>query len=191
MRVEVDGDEQCGATGDADPACLDTRTWLGDLRHARVSSATNGVEPSRDARPWGDLVLAQLRGIAAWLDEATDARQRLSREARLDRDRAPQARDRERAALLAYPDQQEPAVITGQPPSRRPMIVVAHRQPWWRDKVRDALDRAGLCVHVVLEEGADVVAVLVAEQPEVVLALGHRAARVDEGARQFLASVDD
>lgn len=145
-RWRVDGDEQCGAKGDADPAGLDTRTWPVDIRRAQVSAATNGLEPSGGARVWGDLVVAQLRGIAAWLDEVPDARQRMSREARLDRDRASQARGRERAALLAYLDQQDLAVMTGQPPFRRPMIVVAHRQPWWRDKVRDALDSAGLCV---------------------------------------------
>ena len=89
---------------------------------------------------------------------------------RLDQDRALQARDRERAALLAHLDRQELALLTGQPLPRRPMIVVAHRQPWWRDKARDALDSAGLCVDFILQDGADVVAVLVAEQPEVVLA---------------------
>jgi CheY-like chemotaxis protein len=130
----------------------------------------NRSNPSGGAGAWGDLIGAQLRGIGAWLDEAPSAHPRLSREARLDQDRALQARDRERAALLAHLDRQELALLTGQPLPRRPMIVVAHRQPWWRDKVRDALDSAGLCVDFVLEDGADVVAVLVTEQPEVVLA---------------------
>jgi CheY-like chemotaxis protein len=135
-----------------------------------VSSTVNGSGTSGGAGAWGDLVVAQLRGITAWLDEAPSAQPRLSREARLDQDRALQARDRERAALLTHLDRQELALVTGQPLPRRPMIVVAHRQRWWRDKARDALDSAGLCVDFVLQDGADVVAVLVAEQPEVVLA---------------------
>jgi CheY-like chemotaxis protein len=135
-----------------------------------VSSTVNGSGTCGGAGAWGNLVVAQLRGITAWLDEAPSAQPRLSREARVDQDRALQARNRERAALLAHLDRQELALVTGQPLPRRPMIVVAHRQPWWRDKARDALDSAGLCVDFVLQDGADVVAVLVAEQPEVVLA---------------------
>ncbi len=138
-----------------------------------MSSTANGSGTSGGAGAWGDLIVAQLRGITAWLEEAPSAQPRLSREDRMDQDRALQARERERAALLAHLDRQELALLTGQPLPRRPMIVVAHRQPWWRDEVRDALDSAGLCVDFVLQDGADVVAVLVAEQPEVVLAEDH------------------
>ena len=135
-----------------------------------MSLGSNRSSASGGSTTWGDRVAAQLRGIAAWHDEAPAGRPGQSREDRLDLQRVVQARERERAALLVHLDRQERAVLAGPSSSRRPVIVIAHRRPWWRDKVRGALEDAGLCVDFVVEDGADAVAVLLAEQPEVVLA---------------------
>lgn len=46
--------------------------------------------------------------------------------------------------------------------------VVAHRSPWTRTAVGDALDRVGIRVVALLDDGADTLGAAVAEQPDVI-----------------------
>lgn len=116
-----------------------------------------------------DVLLLQLQGIAAWLAEAPPQPVRASREELLDVRRAGQGRERERHALLTCLDRQELAVLRETWPAQ-PRVLVAHRQPWFCDKITAALPGLGLNLAGVVQDGADALGLLVAEQPEFVVA---------------------
>ena len=130
----------------------------------------------RRARPECDLLEAQLAAIDAWnaqrrLDEVgqQSGSTTLSREMRLDLARRTDVVRRQHAAIVERTEQQlreSVHLLRGSLPVR---AVVAHRDAWFRDKVADALGKSGVDVVALLDNGADAVGVVVAEQPDLLL----------------------
>lgn len=119
------------------------------------------------------MLLDQLRGIDAWTRshrpvDLLDVT-RLTREARLDLSRRQDVVERERQALLDWTARQL------QDSDRLLRLggvlraVIVHRNGWFKSKVTSGLEDGGISVVADLENGADAVGVVVAEQPEVLL----------------------
>lgn len=128
------------------------------------------------ARGTAELLADQLAGIASWnrqhrplelADDDTAAS--LSREMRLDVSRHREVVRRTHDALVAHTQQQLEASAAQLPAAPAPRAVLAHRNAWFRDKVRDTLLGAGVDVVVLLDNGADAIGVCVAEQPDLLL----------------------
>lgn len=130
------------------------------------------------ARTELQLVLDQLQALERWSRTrdpaapgaaATVQPSAVSREQRLDHDRRRQARWRERSALLATLDRQ----LSGRCPigPAVPLVraVVAHRAPWFQDRLAACLQSQGVRVLAVLDDGADALGVTVVEQPDLLL----------------------
>lgn len=125
------------------------------------------------ARSASDVLLDQLRGIDAWVGDHPVADSRLdgaaSREVRLDLARRRDVLDRQRHALLdrtalqlRHSDQLLHAAVA-------PRAVLVHRNAWFTGKVADGLAAHGVDVLACVENGADAVGIVVAEQPDLVL----------------------
>lgn len=112
-----------------------------------------------------EVLLDQQQGIAAWTrahpTEPLSHDGSLSREARVDRARNSDVVQRQRQALVDWSARQ---MKVG---TRR--VVLVHRNDWFKQKVTTALEDAGIAVVADLENGADAIGVVVAEQPDVVL----------------------
>ncbi len=89
-----------------------------------------------------------------------------AREARMELDRREAVRQRERAALLARAAVQQESP---EPGPERPRAVVVHRAPWMREALRRELERAGVEVVELHEDGAAGLGSVVAEQPDLVV----------------------
>jgi CheY-like chemotaxis protein len=119
------------------------------------------------------LLAEQLDAFSRWhqrrraTEEVVELRG-LNRELRLDLQRRHMVRARQQEALLARAALQlsEGARLLR---SRPPRALIAHRQPWLREKVAGELARRGVDVIALLEDGADAVGVAVAEQPDLVV----------------------
>ena len=120
-----------------------------------------------------EVLLDQLRGIEAWtrkhrpthllLDAA------LSREARSDIARRQEVVERERQALTDWTAHQ---LRENTHPLRSfavPRAVIVHRNAWFKGKLTTGLAAGGITVVADLENGADGVGVVVAEQPDLLL----------------------
>jgi CheY-like chemotaxis protein len=117
-----------------------------------------------------DLLAAQLDAIAHW-HRLTGGRERSlrgqSRESRLDAARRRDIADREHAALLAWADRGlDVEFIPGH--GAVPRAVVAHRNDWLRTKVTASFRERGVDVVASTDDGAQAVAAVVIEQPDVV-----------------------
>lgn len=85
-----------------------------------------------------------------------------AREERMERERREAVRDREREALQAR-------AAKAAPPDDRPRAVVVHRAAWLRDALCRELERAGVSVVELHEDGAAGLGTIVAEQPDLVV----------------------
>lgn len=117
------------------------------------------------------LVLDQLAAVAAWQAAVRSLPpvEATSREERLDAARREAALQRERAALVA-----RAALHLEQDGPVRPVpvpvrAVLAHRDPWLRDRVGSCLQELGVRVAGSFDDGADAAGTVVAEQPDVLL----------------------
>jgi len=140
------------------------------------AAADGGVTQGRSPRPRTELDLAaqQLRAIerfnrgrhAAEEAAATTAR---SREMRMDAARRVEVLRREHEALVARAHEQlrSSGNLIHETSERR--VVLAHRNAWFARKVADTLQDLGIVVVAQFDNGADVVGLAVAEQPDLVL----------------------
>ena len=87
-----------------------------------------------------------------------------TREQRLDARRRLDALQRQQRALVERAA--ETARLSAEVVDPRPRVVVAHRQPWLRDRLSAGLLGAGLQVVGQVENGADALGLTVAEQPD-------------------------
>lgn len=127
---------------------------------------------ARPAQPLTDpvaLLEAQLRAVDLWhtalhATKASAEAPGLSREARLDAARRLGVRRREQEVLLerAACAMGEDGPLLRAVPAR---AVVAHRHAWTRDKLASELASSGVTVLATVDNGADAVALCVAEQP--------------------------
>lgn len=141
------------------------------LDHLSVDVPARGISDA-------DLQFAQLAGIDAWhrwrrtqqvaLETELNATG-LSREDRLDLTRRLAHLEATRAALLAWADEAQSPEFEASRRDRRPRAVLAHRNEWLRNKVALALGERGVQVIASVDDGAAALAVLVCEQPEMLL----------------------
>lgn len=144
-------------------------------------SALPLIEP-RAGRAWHlrsarELVLDQIDALEQWrrtrdpgrAAELADLPARPTREQRLDAQRRHSAREREGSALHACLDRQR---RESRPSPARPRAVLAHRQPWFLDRLTAALRQRGVDVVAVLDDGADALGTAIAEQPDLLLVEG-------------------
>lgn len=143
------------------------------------SSAANTPPQQRTASPWQPrtelvLVAQQLRAIEQFnrarhdREQAAASRSR-TRELRLDATRSLQVLRREHDAVVARAHAQLRAsgdVLHGTADRR---VVLAHRSEWFLREVAGGLRDGGVCVVAQVDNGADAVGLLVAEQPDLVL----------------------
>lgn len=119
-----------------------------------------------------DDLVARLDSLERWNaarreTAARAARPRLTREDRLDGARELEVRERELDVFLERLDTQDPRVWGR--PDPQPVAVVAHRHEWLRRQVVTGLREQGIDVVVETDNGADVLGVVLAERPGVVV----------------------
>lgn len=120
-----------------------------------------------------EVARQQLAGIDRFMDAlavfGSAAPEQLSREQQLDRARQEDVVRRERQALVAQAHQQLEA--TGGPLGRlaQRRVVIAHRSGWFASRVTQTLEAEGVRVSGCVENGADAIGAIVAEQPDVAL----------------------
>ena len=121
-----------------------------------------------------DLAAQQLRAIQRFNDARHMAEQAAaavvrSREMRMDAARSLEVLKREHEALVRRADEQ--LRVTGEllRTTVDQRVVLAHRNAWFVDKVAHDLEDSGLVVVARLDNGADVVGLAVAEQPDLLL----------------------
>ncbi|HUR13310.1 MAG TPA: hypothetical protein VM097_02325 [Mycobacteriales bacterium] len=120
-----------------------------------------------------DVLLDQLHGIASWMAEhpvtalLVDAA--VTREARLDLVRHRDVVERQRQALRARTARQlqDSDRVLRLTAVRR--VVIAHRNEWFRGKVAAGLQAVGVDVVADVDNGADAVGLVIAEQPDLLL----------------------
>jgi CheY-like chemotaxis protein len=119
-----------------------------------------------------DLVVSQVQAIDAFHRARRRAEDQLvaaSREGRMDQQRR---RDVLATQLAAVRARAELALVDGVHLATRTVpvrIVVAHRNAWFLDRLRDALADRGIEVVCSTGNGAEAVGMVVAEQPDLVL----------------------
>ncbi len=127
-------------------------------------------------RPRGevDVIRDQLGAIERWnrarlvSEQAAETAAR-SREGRLDVSRRMEVLRRQHDALVARTQEhlRDSARTLGSTAPCRAVLV--HRKEWFRDKVAEALRGCGLHVMTGLENGAEAVGFVIAEQPDLLL----------------------
>ena len=141
---------------------------------ATTPAATTPVRAQATSAPGPrtalDVLLAQLAGIdrcarATVLDLDVE----LSREQRMDLERLARARDAERETMVACTQRALAGIGAPLLGSVPPRAVLAHRHPWFRDKVRDGLLAAGVTIVAEVEDGAQACGAVLAEQPDILL----------------------
>lgn len=116
-----------------------------------------------------DLTVRQLLAIDAFhLARARESKASLprSREDRLDLARWLEVQERQRAALIAHTDtvlRGEIGIMVVRGPRR---VVLAHRNDWFRHKLRGALVERELHVVACVDNAPDAVGIVIAEQPD-------------------------
>jgi len=119
-----------------------------------------------------ELALDQVRGIDAWTQAhrvPAAVTGGLSREDRLDLSRRSDVVARQRQALLGWTERQLRADCT---PARSVAVtraVIAHRHAWFSSKLTGALHAGGVTVVADLDNGADALGIVIAEQPDLLL----------------------
>lgn len=121
-----------------------------------------------------DRIVRQIQAIDAWnaarrLRERALAAGASSRYERMDVSRCVDALARTQAALAARSGQLLHTDV-GLAHATRPTAVVAHRHAWFVEKVALLLDDRGVTVVGCTDNGAEALGVVVAEQPDLVLA---------------------
>jgi CheY-like chemotaxis protein len=127
----------------------------------------------RPTRPQTEMLLDQVQAIDAWtrqhriidlrFDDAT------SRQDRLDIARRKDVLQRQHQALVDWTQRQ--LSQSDRPLSARaePRAVLVHRNEWVKSKLTGGLQEGGVTVVAALENGADAVGVVIAEQPDLLL----------------------
>lgn len=133
-------------------------------------------EPGADwhRRSQRDLAAAQLRAIACFHEarrttEVAAAAATRSRELRMDAARTMEILAREHAALVARAQEQLRLSCHLLHAHEVRRVVLAHRGLWFIASVRRLLEEEGCEVVATLDNGADTVGVVVAEQPDLLL----------------------
>lgn len=119
-----------------------------------------------------DVLVDQLRAIETWTRQ-----QRLpfvdveagSRESRLDLARRRDVLMRQRQALIGWTERQlreSDRMLRSLPATR---VVIAHRHDWFKGKLTSSLQAGGATVVADLDNGADALGVVIAEQPDFLL----------------------
>jgi CheY-like chemotaxis protein len=125
------------------------------------------------ARSFADLLRDQLTGIRRFHDDRKAAEQAAaaaggSREQRLDVSRRLDVVRRQHHALVTRT--QASLEAAGSPLYRlRPRVLIVHRNDWLRRRVTAELPEGEIDVIAQLDNGADGVALLIAEQPDLLL----------------------
>jgi CheY-like chemotaxis protein len=109
---------------------------------------------------------AAVRAFRHDLDESEQALLRATngREGRMDANRMREVARRERDALVARTGRRRGVT---RPETARALL--AHRHPWFTERLAELLQEAGVDVVAQAANGADAVGIAVAEQPELVL----------------------
>jgi CheY-like chemotaxis protein len=135
----------------------------------RARSSTSATAPAHPA----DLPTRQIAAIDAFnrarrTAQAASAAALGSREMRLDAARRLDVLRRQHEAVVATTDE---ALRTSRDLLRASSsrAVVVHHNPWFTRKVSDALADEGIVVLAQLDNGADAVGMVVAEQPDLLL----------------------
>lgn len=116
-----------------------------------------------------DVLLDQLRGVEAWTREhigrAVEVDDAVSRESRLDLARRRDVVMRQRQALFGWTERQlrESDRMLSFGATR---VAIAHRHDWFKGKLASGLQAGGARVVADLENGADALGVVIAEQPD-------------------------
>lgn len=133
------------------------------------------LEVPRDLLSMPLLLCRQLAALDAW-NKGRRRRERalmtepMSREERLVADRRMAVLERAHAAVLARADaalDADPAPIASRPALR---AVIAHRHLWLADKLSAALANQGVLVVASSGNGAETLGIVVAEQPDLLVA---------------------
>lgn len=132
------------------------------------------ARPAWRPRTEADVAEQQLAGIdrfidALHVDEQAVAAEQLSREQQLDRACQQDVVTRERQALIAHAHHHLEAAGEPLGSLARRRVVIAHRNEWFAHKVTEALESSGVRVAAWLDNGADAVGTVIAEQPDVAL----------------------
>lgn len=154
------------------------------------------ARPAWRRRTEVDVAEQQLAGIDRFMHALhvldTAAAEQLSREQQLDRARQEDVVRRERQAVIAQAHHQLEA--TGEPLGQlaQRRVVIAHRNRWFASRVTQTLEADGVRVACWVDNGADAVGAVVAEQPDVALVEDALAMvpgeHVVEAVREFCAS---
>lgn len=127
-----------------------------------------------DAQGGVALLLRQMHAIDSW-NLARQARERVLRAGRVSRQDQLEARRRSdtlahaHATLLARASSDLAKQPTSLGPAIRRRAFIAHRHPWFADRLSQALSTRGVQVVGASENGAEALGVVVAEQPDLVV----------------------
>ena len=124
-------------------------------------------------RPPAQLLAEQLAAMTTWNScrlaaEVEAIANAESRDQRVEAARRVDALKREQDALIERTHRQ---LAEGRPLPRtdRPRVVVAHRQQWFRAKLEQRLRSQGVEVLASVDDGAEAVAAVVCEQPDLLI----------------------
>ena len=140
----------------------------------RVPDPAPDAAPSWRPRSELEVLGQQLRAIDSFTrarrarEAAAQATAR-TREMRLDASRQLEVLRRQHEALVTRSTEQLRASGQLLAATAEPRIVLAHRSEWFLRQVAECVEEHGVRVVARLDNGADVVGVLVAEQPDLVL----------------------
>lgn len=162
----------------------------------RPGRTARAAAPAWRPRTIAQLVDDQLAALEAWhraraaWDEAGEASRAAasSREVAMDIRRRSELRRLEHEAVMARAGSHlgDPRLCLG---SDAPRAVVAHRQPWFRGKLEEALRGLGVSVVACVEDGILASAAIVVDQPDLVFVEdrlpGLSGAQVLDRARTF------
>ena len=140
-----------------------------------VEDDRTAAEPYR--RSEIDLAEAQLRGIerltrALHMAEGAASSAAHSRETRMDAARELEILRRHQDALIARTQEQLQESGTHPMGTAATTVVLVHRNEWFVGKLTEALHDSGCVVLPRVENGADAVGLIAAEQPDLVLIEG-------------------
>ena len=141
-----------------------------DVRH-------QAVQHTWEPRAETALLRDQLGGIEAWhagrraaeVAAAAADTAAVTREMRMDAARRLDVLRRQQQALIARTEQQMKASAHVLRSQVMPRAVLVHRNEWFKSKVAAGLLAGGTTVVADLENGADGIGVVVAEQPDLLL----------------------
>ena len=143
----------------------------------KTSASVLPLEPRWRPRAEADLVADQVKAIDAWnasrraaaVREGASATAQRSREMRLDLARRMDVVRRQHTALVERTDAHMRSSAHLLQASAPPRAVLVHRDPRFLDRVCGVLAAGGVEVVVRLDNGADAVGAVVAEQPDLLL----------------------